>query len=262
MQVITICALETNYIWLIVQGQAAWVIDPGVAAPVLARLQALNLSLVGIAVTHHHHDHIGGVSGLLAVYPNAEVYGPAQDALPDLPCGRAWTRLNGGESLHWGALSVEVLALPGHTLGHIGYVLREANAPAALFAGDTLFSGGCGRLFEGSAEQLWTSLLRLRQLPADTQLYCAHEYTLSNLRFGLNVTPDNTAMQAALRQAQKLAQQGLPSVPSTLGHEKLCNVFLRADEQEVTFAVQKHGLTCGENALKTFTLLRRWKDEF
>ncbi|WP_250894682.1 hydroxyacylglutathione hydrolase, partial [Aeromonas dhakensis] len=185
--------------------------------------------------------------------PHARLYGPKLDPMPAYH--GQW--LDDGDQINWHGLSLEVIHVPGHTHGHIAY-----HGHGMLFCGDTLFSAGCGRLFEGTPAQMFGSLQRLAALPDDTLIYCAHEYTLSNLRFAHAVEPDNQAIQHQIGLISKLHQQGLPSLPSRLGDEKRFNVFLRCELDSVKFSAEKHALKCVENPVDTFTILRSWKDVF
>src|SRR5574343_1546198 len=198
-------AFKDNYIWLLTCGRRAFIVDPGDAAPVRSRLEADGLTLEGILITHHHADHQGGVAELAAKWP-VKVYAPGNESIT----GR--TRpLSGGECIDVLGQRVQVMAVPGHTLGHLAYY-----AEGALFCGDTLFGAGCGRLFEGTAEQMSTSLDSIAALPDATRVYCAHEYTEMNLRFALAVEPDNLALQARARQVAALRAAGRSTVPLTL----------------------------------------------
>ncbi|MGL5031972.1 MAG: hydroxyacylglutathione hydrolase [Aeromonas sp.] len=255
--VITIPAFEDNYIWLIQHQDRCLVVDPGEAAPVLARVSALGLHLDAILLTHHHQDHIGGVSELQSHFPMAQIYGPTLDAMPSLH--GQW--LSDGEEINWHGLTFKVMHVPGHTLGHLAYY-GQYHGQGMLFCGDTLFSAGCGRLFEGTPAQMYHSLRRLAALPDETLIYCAHEYTLANLRFAYAVEPNNLAIQRQLGLVSKLRQQGLPSLPTRLADERSFNVFLRCNEDSVKFSAEKYALKCVENPEDTFAILRSWKDVF
>ncbi len=254
-QIVCIPSRKDNYIWLIKKDALALVVDPGEAEPVLARLTALGLQLHAILLTHHHHDHVDGVPALLAAFPACRLHGPDDAALAQaLP---ALERLRDGQRLGLPALGLEfeILHLPGHTRSHIAYL-----GQGALFCGDVLFSGGCGRLLEGTASQMFHSLQRLKQLPAGTKVYCAHEYTQSNLAFCLQVEPDNPALLARLRQVARLRQQGVPTLPSSLGDELSYNVFLRTAEPAVIAAAQIFSSSECENEIQVFASLREKKN--
>ncbi len=255
LQVEPIAAFTDNYIWALHDGSAAWVVDPGDAAPVVDWLAGRRLALAGILITHHHPDHIGGVATLRRHAPDAAVVGPDNPRIDGL------TRtVADGDTVELLGQRFETLAVPGHTLDHLAYFCDASNPPH-LFCGDTLFAAGCGRLFEGTPEQMWHSLHRLAALPADTRVYCAHEYTLSNLHFALAVEPDNAALQQRVAQARRTREAGQPTVPSTLALELATNPFLRAAEPAVLASARARepAVRDGETA---FAVLRRWKDQF
>ncbi len=242
---------------MIVDGRSALVVDPGDAAPVSAACAAQGLDLCGILVTHHHHDHVGGIAGLCAGRA-IPVWGPAREDIP----GRTVALDDGARVQVPGiALAFTVLAVPGHTLGHIAYYAEPADADPLLLCGDTLFSAGCGRLFEGTPQHMHASLQRLAALPEATRVYCAHEYTLSNLQFAARVEPGNAALRRhAAWCAQRMdAQQ--PTLPSTIGTELRINPFLRVDAQEVRASLSGHCGRAPRDAVDAFALLRRWKDD-
>lgn len=246
-------ALESNYIWVLHDARHAVVIDPGVAEPVLTWLKEQRKELAAVLITHHHHDHIGGLDELLAAHP-APVYGPADERIPQISHPAA-----DGELLKLAApaLSLQVLAVPGHTLSHLAFF-----GHGLLLCGDTLFSAGCGRLFEGSSRQMLDSLDRLAALPGETQLLCAHEYTMDNCLFALAVEPENAALVARLDQARALRAQGQPTLPSTLAAELEFNPFLRCDQPAVVAAASKQAGRQMTSRLEVFTALRAWKDHF
>ena len=243
-------AFKDNYIWLLVRDRQAFVVDPGDAAPVITRLEADGLDLRGILVTHHHADHQGGIGELLTRY-RCEVFAPADESITGTN-----RPLRGGEQIEVLGETVDVLAVPGHTLGHLAYL-----APGALFCGDTLFGAGCGRLFEGTPGQMIDSLDRLAALPDQTQVFCAHEYTQMNLPFALTVEPDNPALQQRSRRVAERRAAGLPTVPLSLAEEKATNPFLRCDQPAVIAAAREHAAV---DASKTavFAALRAWRNVF
>jgi hydroxyacylglutathione hydrolase len=255
--IIPIPAFSDNYIWLLREGRHAAVVDPGDAAPVLAYLETERLELSAIVTTHHHGDHVGGNAALLARFP-VPVFGPARETIP----GRTHALAEGDgitvPGLGW---ALRVLDIPGHTAGHIGYVGSDGNGEVA-FVGDTLFAGGCGRLFEGTPTQMADSLGKLAALPASTRVYCAHEYTLANLRFALAVEPGNAALHARLRRDQDKRDRGLPTVPSTLAEERATNPFLRAGEPDVFAAAQARAGRRLTDAVDAFAVIREWKNGF
>lgn len=264
LSVSAISAFQDNYIWLLANNKQAVVVDPGQAEPVARVLAERELELTTILITHHHYDHTGGVKALLKQWPNAKVYAPSSEPLP----AAAAIAVSDNEVVSVPELGLEftVLSVPGHTLGHIAFyssqgITGNETAPL-LFCGDTLFSGGCGRLFEGTPEQMFYSLARLADLPDNTAVYCTHEYTQSNLAFCHAVEPNNAELQVYLQKVAKLRQQGVPSLPSSIAQEKAINVFLRTHMAGVAAKVQAYtGLELNEN-IKVFAALRRWKDDF
>lgn len=253
MDILPLRAFEDNYIWLLQDGRHVSVVDPGDAAPVLAYLEQHGAALQAILLTHHHGDHTGGVAELLACHA-VPVYGPAGEAIDAVT-----HPLRDGDSVSLPGLpeGLRVIEVPGHTRGHIAY-----SGPGFVFCGDTLFACGCGRLFEGTAAQMWASLSRLAALPADTQVYCAHEYTQSNIRFALAVEPHNAdlAARAERVKAQRAAQQ--PTVPFTLREELATNPFLRCTAPAVIEAAARQAQTQPGNAAEVFAVLREWKNSF
>jgi hydroxyacylglutathione hydrolase len=255
--IIPIPAFADNYVWLLREGRAAVVVDPGDAAPVQAYLDREGLDLAAIVATHHHGDHVGGIEALVA-RRHVPVYGPARETIP------ARTRaLREGDGVVLDALGLElcVLDVPGHTAGHIAYTGRVADAPV-LFCGDTLFAAGCGRIFEGTPATMWTSLQKLAALDPATRVFCAHEYTLANLRFAAAVEPANAAL--AQRQARDAAQRdrGQPTVPSTIADELATNPFLRAGAPAVRAAAEAHAGRLLDGDVAVFAALRAWKNGF
>ena len=255
--IIPIPAFADNYIWLIREGSLAAVVDPGDAAPVIAYLDGEGLTLAAIVTTHHHGDHVGGNRALLARWP-CPVLGPAGEDIP----GRTHA-LREGDRAEVPALGLafDVLDVPGHTAGHIAYVGGIGGAPT-LFCGDTLFAGGCGRLFEGTPAQMWSSLSKLAALDPATRAYCAHEYTLANLRFARAVEPDNAALAARETRDEGKRARGMPTVPSTIADERATNPFLRAGVAAVRAAANSHAGRALDDDVATFAELRSWKNGF
>src|SRR5438067_3717106 len=255
--IIPIPAFRDNYIWAICEGGYAAVVDPGDAAPVIAYLDRERLRLAAIIATHHHNDHVGGNLGLLARWA-VPVFGPAHETIP----GRTHA-LREGERIDVPGIDVtfDVLDIPGHTAGHIAYVTARGEAPA-VFCGDTLFAVGCGRLFEGTPAQMWSSLSKLAALPADTRVFCGHEYTLANIRFARAVEPGNRALIARQSREEAKRARGEPTLPSTIGEERATNPFLRAEETAVKSAAEAHARRRFDDPVATFAELREWKNRF
>jgi hydroxyacylglutathione hydrolase len=251
-------AFADNYIWLLHRKGQAAVVDPGDAAPVLRALSENGLQLRAILLTHHHNDHVGGVLELSRA-TGAVVYGPAGETLPrcDFP-------LREGDRVRLAELDLDVgvLDCPGHTAGHIAYFGRAAGVEPVLFCGDTLFAGGCGRLFEGTPAQMTDSLGKFVTLPAETQVCCAHEYTLANLRWALAVDPANRTLQQWYQRAQQLREQGIPTLPSTIGLERETNPFLRTQQVEIANAAAARAGHPTTSPVEVFAVLREWKNNF
>lgn len=255
MTLVALPALSDNYIWLLHDGAQAIVVDPGDAAPVLAALDNLQLTLAGILLTHHHADHVGGVA---ALRPRLQgpVFGPAREKIPPpfVPVAQGDTAVLMG-------LAFEVIDVPGHTAGHIAYAQHGATQQPLLFCGDTLFSAGCGRLFEGTPAQMHRSLSKFAALPADSRVCCTHEYTLSNLRFAAAVEPGNAARARYQERCEALRAQGLPTLPSSLALELQINPFLRCAEPEVVASALAHG-SAGRDPVTVLATLREWKNHY
>lgn len=251
-------AFTDNYIWLLVDSDTsqAVVVDPGDAGPVEQALKEQNLQLEGILITHHHMDHIGGINQLLASHGHLPVYGPYSESIPQITHA-----LGEGDNCNILGLNFTVIAVPGHTLDHIALFTDQTPEHPALFCGDTLFAGGCGRIFEGDPQMMYTSLLRLAKLPGDTRVFCAHEYTLANLAFAQAVEPDNRALQQRIADCQSKRQDSIPTVPSTIAEEHATNPFLRCHLPEVQQAATQKGYQSGDN-WQVFATVRSWKDNF
>jgi hydroxyacylglutathione hydrolase len=249
-------AFNDNYIWLLFEeaSRQAFVVDPGDATPVLQALRQLNLELAGILITHHHLDHTGGLERLCQAF-SPVVYGPSNPAISGVT-----QKVGADDVVDVLGRQFRVIEVPGHTLDHIAY-FHDAEQPL-LFCGDTLFAGGCGRVFEGTPTMMHQSLQALASLPADTNIYCAHEYTLANLAFARAVEPDNIALQKRLDDAQALRGEGRPTVPSRLSMELATNPFLRCAQPELLAALQAQGKLQGDSATKVFATVRGWKDHF
>ncbi|MGB3069240.1 MAG: hydroxyacylglutathione hydrolase [Ottowia sp.] len=255
MDLLALPAFNDNYLWLLHDGTRALVVDPGDAEPVFTALTQHGLELAAILVTHHHADHTGGVAALREA-TGAVVYGPAHERIPE-----PFIPLADGAQVNVLGMAFRVIDVPGHTAGHIAYFASDMNGAPLLFCGDTLFSGGCGRLFEGTPAQMLDSLDKLAALPANTRVCCAHEYTLSNLRFASAVEPGNAALANYQRECEALRAAGTPTLPSSIGTERAINPFLRSREASVTQAVQAHAATPTDE-VAVFAALREWKNNF
>lgn len=248
-------AFTDNYLWLIARGDEAVVVDPGDATVVQAHLASQGLRLRAILVTHHHADHTAGIAALRERW-QVPVYGPRAEADK---IGTLSELLDDGDRIELLGATYTVLAVPGHTLGHIAYHDDDAQR---LFCGDTLFSAGCGRLFEGTPAQMHHSLQKLAALPDATAVYCTHEYTLSNLAFAAAVEPDNADLQARIEQAGRLRAAGQPTLPSRIDLERRHNPFLRTQVLAVRAAAERQAGTPLMDDVAVFAALRRWKDGF
>ncbi|HEY9281678.1 MAG TPA: hydroxyacylglutathione hydrolase [Eoetvoesiella sp.] len=257
-QLIAVPALSDNYIWLVCKDGHAAVIDPGVSAPIEKLLADHQLVLDAILLTHHHGDHVGGVLALQKL-TQARIYGPATETLP--ACD-VFLKEGDSVTLENLDLHLSVLDIPGHTAGHIAYFGNLTPEKPLVFCGDTLFSAGCGRLFEGTPVQMVDSLGKLSRLPLDTLVCCAHEYTLANLRWALQVEPNNPALHQRWEAAQQLRAQNLPTLPSTIGAELDINPFFRTQQVEVSGAAQSYAGAQLNSAVAVFTSLREWKNNF
>ena len=253
MRLTALPAFEDNYIWALVDDEGnAVIVDPGDAAPVLAA-SGQGLWPAGVLLTHHHADHCGGVAALLERWPTLPVFAPE-----DARIANATERVGDGSRFRLNNWEFSVLAVPGHTLSHIAFHGAEGH----LFCGDTLFSMGCGRLFEGTPGQMLDSLERLAALPGDTAVCCGHEYTLANAAFARAVDPANDALRRRTEEAQAMRSAGRPTLPSTLAIEQATNPFLRVDAPAVLAAVARRIGHQPADRVQTFAELRRWKDSF
>lgn len=256
LSILTVPAFDDNYLWIIHDGQHAAVVDPGDASPILEALAAHQLVLSAILLTHHHADHIGGVIPLLA-HAAVPVFGPAKDQISSVSRP---LHQDGQITVPGINLNLSVVEVPGHTLGHIAYFAPEQHW---LFCGDTLFAGGCGRIFEGTPEQMLHSLDKLAALPDDTTIYCAHEYTMSNLKFAQEIEPSNPDLISRIEREQHKRNLGIPTVPSQMLLEKQTNPFLRSRNADVVqrlFAAGK--ISARQNEIENFAALREWKNHF
>jgi hydroxyacylglutathione hydrolase len=251
--IIPISAFKDNYIWLFPDktAQHVWVVDPGDAVPVIQYLHEHQLQLAGILITHHHADHTGGVADLLECW-NVPVYGFSKSSVPTVS-----HVVKEGDIVDCGLFKFKVLEIPGHTLDHIAYFNDEV-----IFCGDTLFSAGCGRVFEGTYEQMYESLMKLASLSDHAQVYCAHEYTLQNLKFASHVEPENNFIQEKIAETALLRAENKVTIPSVLRDEKKMNPFLRCQEKAVIDAVAKQTKQISDDPMQVFKSLREWKNSF
>lgn len=259
MKIHAVPAFDDNYIWIVQAKDSArcLIVDPGQAKPVLEFLQREQLQPEALLITHHHHDHSGGIEAICAAY-DCPVYGPASETIAGVT-----HPLQGGDSVTFADMDLEfaVIDCPGHTAGHIAF-FAEADDKPVLFCGDTLFSAGCGRMFEGNPRQFLASLQRLDKLPAETRVYCAHEYTEANLKFACSVEPDNKAVQEHLKKVTSLRAAAQITLPSTLALERDINPFLRCHLHSVRQSAEQHCQTELADTVDVFACIRKWKDSF
>ena len=250
-----ISAFRDNYIWFIIHepSRKVAIVDPGDAAPVLDRVSSDDLIPAAVLITHHHPDHVGGIGGILAQF-QVPVYGPAHEQIP----GRTQA-LEEGDKVELADfdLEFEILDMPGHTSGAIAYY-----GAGMVFVGDTLFLSGCGRLFEGTPQQMHDSLSKLARLPDETRIYCAHEYTLANLNFARAVEPENKDIEAQFEDCRALRDRDIPTVPGTIAMEKRVNPFLRVSNEAVVQAACRHQEQSLKGQVEVFAAIRQWKDNF
>jgi hydroxyacylglutathione hydrolase len=256
MTLIPVPAFQDNYLWVLHDGHRALVVDPGDAQPVLDLLRHDGLQLDTILVTHHHADHVGGVDRLRNE-TGARVIGTGRERIPG-----PLQQVVGGDEVDVLGIRWRVIDVPGHTAGHIAFFADDVDGRPLLFCGDTLFSGGCGRLFEGTPAQMLASLDALSALPGSTRVCCAHEYTLSNLRFARAVDPGNQALLQYQQQCEALRSRGQPTLPAVLGEELRINPFLRARQPEVARAAQAFNGADPGDAVAVFAAIRQWKNDF
>ena len=253
IEIVPLPAFTDNYIWTLRDATRAIVVDPGDAKPVLDYLTAEHLDLIAILNTHHHADHVGGDSDLLQHF-RVPVYGPRDPRIPQVS-----DRLEDGDRMrlpHFG-VEMEVMEIPGHTRTHIAFFGEDM-----LFCGDTLFAVGCGRLFEGTPEQMYESLGRLAELPDHTKVYCGHEYTLANIRFAKAAEPGNAALNEFEARARKLREAGRPTLPTDIGQEKKTNPFLRCSEPEIIASASRYAGRSINDPVSVLGTIREWKNNF
>ena len=246
-------AFKDNYIWIIHNEKYAVIIDPGIATPVIEYIRQHHLKLIAILNTHHHHDHTGGNLELSQLF-GIQIYGPKKETIPGMTDGLEEGNIVRLPEL---PLNLTVLDTPGHTAGHISYYGSNN-----LFCGDTLFSCGCGRIFEGTAQQMYSSLKKITTLPDDTQVYCTHEYTLSNTHFATEIDPTNSLLAEYMSKVKLLRANHKPTIPTTLAIEKSINPFLRCEQSAIINAANRHAETQLPDAISVFSELRKWKDHY
>lgn len=251
MELIQIPALNDNYIWILSDDhQQCIIVDPSESEPVLEILAQKKLIPIAILLTHHHDDHTGGVKGILNEFKHLTVFGPQETKVKG-----ATDLVSHGDNIKIGDFNFQIFALPGHTLGHIGFY-----QPPYLFCGDTLFSAGCGRIFEGTPEQMYQSLQHIAALPDDTLICCAHEYTQSNLKFAHHIWPENSQISQYQEEVDVKRSKNEPTVPTTLKIERKINLFLQCDNAELQKKININQTNPSLRAV--FTVLRQLKDQY
>ena len=246
-------AFSDNYIWLVTTNEGSIVIDPGESSKTIELLKKRNLNLKAILITHHHFDHTGGIDEV-KLFSSAKVYGPKNDI------SSIDVRVEVGQALSLIGIDFEIIELPGHTMDHIAFYTNNNGNPL-LFCGDTLFAGGCGRVFEGTFEQMHESLMKLKSLPANTKVYSGHEYTTANLSFAKEVEPLNKNIISRYNEVLKLRKEGIPTLPTTIEIELKTNPFFRCDVEEIQDSLLKK-FNIERNEQEIFKALREWKDNF
>ncbi len=251
IKILPINSFTDNYIWFASYDTGNFVVDPGDADPVLEFCKTNNIKLENVLITHHHFDHTGGLKKLLEFFPNINIFGPNNIPLIN-------KIIDNKDKISINNLTFKIIKVPGHTLDHIAYFNNDFDRPI-LFCGDTIFVSGCGRVFEGTFDQMYESLLKLKSLPDNTEIYCAHEYTMSNIEFAMEVEPDNINIQEFYAECSRLRAIELPTVPSTIAQEKITNPFLRCDNKELRKSINADS---SESEKEIFANLRQWKDIF
>ena len=255
-EIFPIRALSDNYVWILVEGEQAIIVDPGEAKPVLETFNKLKLDLKGIIITHHHFDHTGGIQELKDHF-NCDVFGPGGGHIQGIS-----NPLNDNEEFDLLGKKFIALATPGHTLDQLAYYSDEACSEPILFCGDTLFSAGCGRIFEGTPMQMHKSISRFAVLPLNTSVYCGHEYTESNLNFAVEVEPNNQDIIDRLDEVKSLRKNNQVTLPSTIDLELKTNPFMRCDQENVIQAAKDYSSGSGESPAEILETIRDWKDNF
>lgn len=246
-------AYDDNYIWLISTNEGSIVVDPGESKNIIKSIDKKQIDLKGILITHHHYDHTNGIKDLLD-RKKCDVYGPINNI------DNINKKVKGSDKFSIIGIDFDVIFVPGHTLDHIAFYAFN-NGDPLLFCGDTLFAGGCGRVFEGTYQQMFDSVKKLSKLPKNTKIYCGHEYTLSNLKFAQEVDPDNAILKEEFKSIENILASGLPSLPTTINKELNTNPFMRCNNLDVKKNIMKK-FKCKDNEFEIFTNIRKWKDSY